>query len=632
MADDRPALRELAARLGVEEGYRSALDGSWVATTDAAREALVAAMSFDGATEHAAERSLAQFEQSSAEERDGRGFDAETCLQGRSAFGVFANLYSVRSRRAASVGFGNFRDLEDLVGRAASEGGAFVGINPLHATVHRPGDFCPYNPVSRLFRDPLYLAPESVPGFSACRDAQRVFASAGWSRAAEALRRSPRLDVAGVESAWLELMRPLFARFRDHGADSVDSIEFDRYRVEQARALTDFATFEALGDHFEAKGEGRSAVGWRPEYQRADAPAVKRFREDHPVEVEWHAWLQFEVDRQLGSVAQAADRAGLSIGIYTDLALGSSAGGSDVWSSPDLYAKGVSVGAPPDAFSTLGQNWSFPPLDPHQLRRDGYRFWRRLLDANLRHAGALRIDHALALRRLFWIPHGAAPGAGAYVRYPTADLLTVCADASREHGALLIAEDLGTVPEGFSEQLQARGFLSSRVMMFERDDDGFLDASRYPTDCFVTANTHDLPPLAALEGDADLELRRKAGQIPDDATLERLRQQRCVDRRQLGERLGKDGFLDTAEAGDSDARAAAVTAFLCATPARLVGIALDDLADEDEPINFPGVPSELHASWVRRMSRPLDAIFESSRARRMLDAVPPRRRGKSRGS
>jgi len=633
MAEDRPALVALARRLGVEDGYHSALDGEWVETSDAARERLVAAMGFPGETERSALRAMSDLEEARGAAPARRCFDAETLLGDRSVFGIFANLYSVRSEgaggRPASAGFGNLGDLADLVDLAAAEGAAFVGINPLHATLRRPGRFCPYAPVSRLFRDPLYLDPERVPELASHPEARRTLASPAWQQRAEALRRSDALDVAAAEGVLFELLRPLHSAFRSGEGDAADERRraFAAYRDAQGPALVDFATFEALADRLEATHRERSARSWPAEFRRSDAPAVERFRAEHAAEVEWHAWLQFELDRQLDAVSRAADRAGLAVGLYTDLALGSSGGGSDVWSSPHLFARGVSVGAPPDAFSPQGQDWSFPPLDPHALGRDGFAFWRRLLDANLRHAGALRIDHALGLRRLFWIPEGGTPRDGAYVRYPTDDLLSVLADVSRSHRALLIAEDLGTVPEGFSAELQARGLLSSRVLLFERDDAGFLPSSSYPRHCLATANTHDLPPLAALIGDEDLVLRRRAGQIPDDASLERLGRERGIERRQLTRRLAADGWLRSeADPAGAEDLAAAVTAFLCASPARLVGIALDDLAGEREPINLPGVPPERHPSWTRRMRDPLPAVFASSRARRIFAAVPEGRR------
>jgi 4-alpha-glucanotransferase len=601
-----------------------------VQTSDATREVLVRAMGFEADSEQAAARSLSRLGEAPeprAPEPEGRCVDVAERLAGRSAFGIIANLYSVRSSR--NWGFGQLGDLEELVALAAAAGAAFVGINPLHATVHRPYRFCPYDPVSRLFRDPLYLDPERVPELAGCTDVNRTLASSAWQGRVSALRGAKRLDVVAAEGLLFEVLRPLHREFRVREGDAAEERrgDFARYRAAQGAALDDFATFSALADQFEAAGSGRSFNGWPDAYRRPDAPAVRRFREQHAEQVEWHAWLQFELDRQLAGVARSAREAGLEIGLYTDLALGSSAGGSDVWSFPQLFARGVSVGAPPDAFSPLGQDWSFPPLDPHALERSRCAFWRQLLDANLRHAGALRLDHAFQLRRLFWIPEGAAPCDGAYVRYPTGALLAAAAEASHARDAVLIAEDLGTVPEGFSEELQARGLLTSRVLLFERDGAGFRPAASYPEPCLATANTHDLAPLAALDSDTDLVLRRRAGHIPDDAALADRRGERELERRLLVERLAREGFLGSEAAGARpDELAAAVTAFLCATPARLVGVALDDLAGEDEPINLPGVAPERHASWTRRMSASIADVFGSERARRALAAVPHSRR------
>ena len=628
MSGGRPRLRALARRLGVEDGYRSALDGRWVATRDATREALVRAMGFAAESERAAADSLARFEERSAPPPlQTAAAPATASPAQRAVFGIVANLYSLRSQR--NQGFGNLADLEQLVRLAAREGAAFVGVNPLHATVHRRWRFCPYDPVSRLFRDPLYLDPERVPELARCDEARRILVSEAWVRRVEQLRAAERLDVAALDALLLEALRPLHRRFRSAEGDAADArrAAFREYCEREGQALVDFSTFSALADEQRAQGGSCRSDDWPAALARADLPAVADFREQHPIELEWHAWLQFELDRQLAGVADTARESGLSIGLYTDLALGSRAGGADVWASPELFARGVSVGAPPDAFAPEGQDWSFPPLDPHALQRTGYAFWRRLLDANLRHAGALRIDHAMALRRLFWIPAGASAREGAYVRYPCADLLAVLTERGRAQRALLIAEDLGTLPEGFSEQLQDHGLLSSRVLLFERDAQGFRPAADYPARCLATANTHDLAPLAALDSEADLALRRRAGQIAGDAALALRRRERAGERRQLVERLVRDGLLDGSGPLSSDELAAAVTAFLCSTPAQLVGIALDDLAGEDEPVNLPGVAPEQHESWVRRMGTPLERIFALPRARKLLARVPAGRRG-----
>jgi 4-alpha-glucanotransferase len=338
--------------------------------------------------------------------------------------------------------------------------------------------------------------------------------------------------------------------------------------------------------------------------------------------------VQFELDRQLEAVAGAAAHEGLAVGLYGDLALGSAPGGSDTWSFGGRFARGASVGAPPDRFSLRGQDWGIPPLDPHALRAADYDYWRGVLDANLRHVGALRIDHALGLRRLFWIPEGATPREGAYVRYPERDLLALIGEASRRHGALVVGEDLGNVPEGFSEAIRERGMLSSRVLVFERGTEGFRASGWGPRECLLTANTHDLAPLAAWLSGADLELRRSTGQIPDDAALAELRDERERDRTALLTRLRSEGFLapGAGAADDPVEVTAAVTGFLCAAPAALVGLSLDDLLQEREPVNLPGVPEDRFPSWTRRTRTTLEQLGDDPAARRILAAVPPERR------
>jgi 4-alpha-glucanotransferase len=633
----RPQLRALARELGIEEGYHSALSARWIATRDSTREALAEAMGFPASSESSARASLARLSslrdarKPSARRPDrGSALRADAVFGKACAFGIWTNLYSLRS--PANLGFGNTGDLERLVGRAAEQGAAFVGTNPLHATTHRAGQFCPYTPISRLFCDSLYLDPLRVPELEGSSAARSQLASPAWCDEAERLRAAARLDPQAVAAALGAILEPLHATFTSAVGWRADERRraFADYREAQGRELRHFAAFLALADHFERGGRGRDWRGWPAAYRRCDSQEVATFAAQHRSEIERHAWTQFELDRQLGLAAGAARRASLAVGLYADLALGSSGAGSDAWSHPELFARGVQVGAPPDAFAPEGQNWSFPPLDPHALQRESFAFWKQLLAANLRHAGALRIDHALGLRRLFWIPAGRPASEGAYVRYPERQLLASLAAASRQHRALLVAEDLGTVPEGFSAAIRRRGLLSSRVLQFERDARGFRAASRYPRACLATANTHDLPPLAAWQGDADLVLRRRAGQLPDAAALAAARRARLRDRADLRERLARSGF--PADPEDPTAWAAAVTGFLCDTRAVLVGIALDDLAGEAEPINLPGVSSRRHPSWTRRMQQTLDAIFASPHARAQLAAIPAERRSTARGS
>jgi len=256
---------------------------------------------------------------------------------------------------------------------------------------------------------------------------------------------------------------------------------------------------------------------------------------------------------------------------------------------------------------------------PQAVRAVCCAFCPRLRAAISRPVGARRIHPALRRRGLFWCPVVGRPADGAYVRYPERELLDALAHASRDAGALVIAEDLGTVPEGFSEAIQARGLLGSRVLLFERDGGGFRPADHYPRRCLATASTHDLPPLAALRGHADLELRRSVGQIADDAQLEQLRAERRELWCALRERLERDARLDPNAPADS--LGPAVARFLGASPAALVGLQLDDLAGETEPINLPGVPATHHPSWTRRLHCTLEALFDTATARHTLTAA-----------
>jgi len=614
MPEPRPLLCALAARLGIEPSHRAPLEREPVRVSAETHEALVAAMGFDGSTEAAAARSLAAVDARVSPPP----LSPETCADvdgvvgGRRVFGLWANVYALRSERDA--GFGTFAELALLVRLAAAEGAAFVGINPLHALASADGVACPYFPESRFYRSALYLDVPSLSG----QDADPVGPPLG-----EASGPAARIDPAGRQR-WLDgRLRALHDRFHTAPGDAGNARRhaFDAWRAGEGDALEGYATFAALAEYV---GGSRDWRRWPERYRRRTGAAVEEFRRECSADVERHAWIQFELDRQLGDVAALARDRGVALGLYADLALGSAPGGADPWTWPDLFARGVHLGAPPDAFSRDGQDWGVPPIDPHALRGDGYAFLDRLLDANMRHVGALRVDHALGLRRLFWIPEGASPRDGAYVRQPEADLFAVIGRASRRSGVVIVAEDLGNVPEGFSEDLQRQGMLSSRVLLFEHDARGYRAAGDYPRACLATLNTHDLPPLDGWLSDADLALRRSAGQIPDDESFRSVRDARAEERAALAERLQADGFLsaDTSAA----AWAEATTGFLGRSPVALLGVAIDDLAGEVEPINLPGVSPGRHSSWLRRSSMTLEALFRSSRARRVFGALPEERR------
>jgi 4-alpha-glucanotransferase len=714
---ERPGLRELAERAGIVASYRAS-GGERRFTSDATREALLAALGYEADSDAAAERVLAEmrarardcllppvsvvFEDETDAARvgvqlppdsrgllewwlelrleDGRRVQAEgrasvrrgqrrlalplpempglgyhhlrvavggpgarreaeqsrifapSCcvgpgelLDGPRGFGLWANLYTLRSRE--NWGVGDLGDLRALVRIAGDEGAAFVGLNPLHALWNQGPDISPYAPVSRLFRNPLYLRVPAVPEFASCaaevRPAPDELAQ---------LRRAREVDYERLTSVLRPVFEAMHASFRrlHRGRDTPRGRAYREFSEEQGGALRDFATFTALAEHFSRRSGDRFRDWrlWPAPFRDPRSDEVARFRDEHAEEVDLHSWLQFELDRQLADAGATARDAGLPVGIYADLAIGSASGGSDTWAFPGIFVFGASAGAPPDAFARSGQDWSFPPLDPRRLRGGSIAFWIRLLRSAFAHSGALRIDHVMGLSRLYWIPEGRSPAAGAYVRYPERELLGVLALESRRHRALVIGEDLGTVPQSLVTRLARRGLLSSRVLYFEREAGRFRPARRYSNRALVTANTHDLAPLAGYLAGSDLSARRRAGQIESDAALEEEARRRDGELRALSARLAAEGLLERAPTPPSPRElAAAVTAFLCRTPAPLVGLALDDLVGERVPVNLPGVGPDRHRSWVRRMTVSLEALSDDPGARAVLDAVSEDRRG-----
>lgn len=548
-----------------------------------------------------------------------------TELLGRtSAFGLMANLYTLRSRR--NWGVGDLGDLEQLIGFAGESGAAFVGINPLHFLWNRDTDVSPYAPVSRLYRNPLYLDIEAIPEFAGCEPARTRLTDPGFRPRLEKVRKAELLDYEGVAALKREILEPLHQTFvaLHRERSTPRGRAYASYRERQGGLLTDFATYLVLAERFSDTAE-RDWREWPHIYHDPRSPEVGRFQEQYSEAVDFHCYLQFELDRQLQSCAHASEQARLRVGLLHDLALGSTAGGADAWMFQGLFATGARMGAPPDEFNPAGQEWGMPPLDPRRLRNQAYSYWSQLLRASFAHAHALRIDHAMALTRLYWIPSGRPPGDGAYVRYPARELLGILALESHRHGALVVGEDLGTVPPAFSAQLARWGILSWRVLYFERSGRGFRPSRTYSRRALVTANTHDLPPLAGFVQGRDLELRRQVGAIESDTALAKAQDERREACRALARRLRAEAILGEGETLPPPPRlCAAVSAFLCRTPAPLVGIALDDLVGETEPVNLPGMTPDRFPSWRRRMALPVEGLHSHPGVRMALRAVSRR--------
>ena len=502
------------------------------------------------------------------------------------AFGIAAQLYAVRSRR--NWGIGDCGDLDMLVDRAAAWGAAFVGLNPLHALRNVGADVSPYSPLSRLFGNWIYIDLAAVPEHDGVEPSD-----------IGALRAAAQVDYDRVTPRKREALRRAYDAFVA-GASAERRRAFDVHRARGGRELEDFATFSILSAAERARFPGPSASGLQ---------SVRIERRD---DIAFECWLQFELDRQLERSATRARERGLGIGLYQDLAIGCAPDGSDVWAHPDLFVKGVAIGAPPDGYSKEGQNWGLPPMSPHRLRADGYRYWSTLLRRAFAHGGALRMDHVIGLFRQFWIPDGMRGRDGAFVDFPAEDLLGILALEASRARAVVVGEDLGTMPEEVPGVLARYGVLSSRVLYFEVANGEFLPSTTYPTNALTTANTHDMAPLAGWLGATDIAARARVG-IIDDAAAALARSARRMETVALRRQLGDDGTVTDTGASF----AGAVHAFLARTPSALVGVSLDDITGESEAVNVPGASPEQHPSWRRRYSVAVEDLPETS------SALPP---------
>jgi 4-alpha-glucanotransferase len=508
---------------------------------------------------------------------------------GLRTWGWAVQLYAARSRR--SWGIGDLADLRRLArwSRGAPGAGLLL-VNPLDAaTPVLPLQPSPYCPTSRRFRHPIYLRVEEVPGAAAPGAALETLAARG-----RALNALPRIDRDAVYRLKLEALERLWARFEGDRA-------FDRYRAELGEPLAEFATFCAL-----AEGHGRDWRRWPPDVRRPDGPGIAPFRAARADRIRFHAWLQWLVDRQLA-------RASAEIPVMHDLPIGADPGGADAWAWQDVLATGVTVGAPPDLYNTQGQDWGLPPFVPHRLAAAGYEPFVQTIRATLRHAGGLRIDHVMGLFRLYWIPAGAAPTQGAYVRYPADDLLAIVALESHRAGAVVVGEDLGTVEAGVRERLRAHRVLSSRLTWFETSP-----PARYPRLAMAAVTTHDLPTVAGLWTGADLAAQKRLGLAPNEAGLRAIRER---VRRLTGladdappERVVERTYRRLGEA-----------------PSMLVTATLEDACAATERPNMPGTVAEW-PNWCLPLPAPLEALERRPLPRAIAAALAGRARRRPRRS
>ncbi|XVQ09241.1 4-alpha-glucanotransferase [Spirillospora sp. CA-255316] len=530
----------------------------------------------------------------------------ERLPQPRRTWGLTTQLYSVRSKE--SWGMGDLHDLADLATWSGRDLGAgFVLVNPLHATEPTtPVGPSPYSPMSRRFASPLYLRVEDVPEYAAlpAKDRERLSALAARARDGGSKKGTEGgdLDRDAVWEAKREALEALYALPRSPERQRA----YEWYRHREGAPLTAFATWSALGEE-----HGADWRRWPAELRDAENPAVAHAAKRLADRVEFHAWLQWQLDEQLSEAQSAARAAGMPIGIVHDLAVGVHPGSADAWMYRPMFAPGMSVGAPPDEFNQRGQDWGQPPWHPGRLAEAAYLPFRGMLAAALRHGGGLRLDHAMQVSRLWWVPEGGSPADGTYVAYDRDAMLSTLVWEAAQAGAVVVGEDLGTVEPDVRDDLADRGVLGTSLLWFERDAEG---RPRKPRDwrerSLATVGTHDMPPITGFLHADHIELRERL-----DLLTRPLEEELADHRRQLADWLAllhDEGLLTTPpgeilEAVTADAPGggstrydaevtAALHAFLVRTPARLIGISLADAVGERRTQNQPGTVDE-YPNW-----------------------------------
>lgn len=500
-------------------------------------------------------------------EYDGLLVAPRACPLPPRSWGWMTQLYALRSR--SSWGMGDFTDLARLAAWSACEADAgFVLVNPLHAAAPGlPQEDSPYFPASRRYLNPLYLAIEDLPELALADDGCRaeVLGLGDRARALNAADLLDRDEVYRLKSRALELLFP-WAR----GAEA-----------------DDFAVWSALRER-----HGGPYQTWPADVRHPSAPGVARARMELADRVAFHAWVQMLCDEQLAEAQRCARDAGMPVGLVVDLAVGVDPGGADAWAQQDDLARGFTIGAPPDSFNQAGQDWRLPPWRPDRLRASGYAPYRALVRAMLRHAGGIRIDHAMGLWRLYWVPEGAGPTEGTYVSYDADDLLGILAYECHAASAIAVAEDLGTVPRGVPETLRANGILSSAVLWFS---DGGPET--YPEQAFTSVTTHDLPTAR--------------GFWLDDGGPN------AADRTRVLALLSSAGL----PTGSVDECVASMHAFIARTPSLLAAVSLGDAVGEERQPNRPGTAQAEYPNWRLPLPVTLEDLATDPHVAAVVSAV-----------
>ena len=537
--------------------------------------------------------------------------------EGKKIWGLSVQLYCVRSEK--NWGIGDFSDLALLIEKAAGVGADFIGLNPIHALYPANPNACsPYGPSSRRWLNYLYIDVTAIDGYDDA-SVQAVVSSNEFKATLEHARNVEHVDYEAVAHVKLAALKAVFDVYdaKYLRKNTKQNKAFKAFVEAGGESLDMLAVYDALQSHL--KAEGKDSWGWPvfpKEYKDYYNPAVAKFKSANEQDVKFYLFLQWIAAQQLELASNKATDAGMTIGLYRDLAVGVSEGSAEIWGNKDLYCTGASVGAPPDILGPLGQNWGLPPMDPRKLYEQGYQPIIDLFASNMASSGSLRIDHVMALLRLWWVVKGDNAKDGGYVYYPVDDLLGILALESHRNQSLVIGEDLGTVPEEIRSKLADNGVYSYRVFFFEQaEDGGFFSPSHYPVQSMSTLTTHDMPTLIGYWHCLDLELGKEIGLYPTEEILQTLYADRHENKQAILDTLHGHGSIgdnvgrDVNHTGMNRELNNGMQVHMAGGSSALLSLQLEDWLEMDKPVNIPGTFDE-YPNWRRKLTENIESMFD----------------------
>ena len=529
-------------------------------------------------------------------------------LNNQKIWGYAIQLYSIKSKR--NWGIGDFTDLQNFVKLCAKDGADIIGLNPLNTLCHDyPENASPYSSISREFLNPIYIDVEKVPEFEA-KD-KKEFMSA-----IDEVRSSELINYSKVYPLKISVLERCFERFMQ-SKDTKRKKAYNGFCKKYGEELDKLATFQTI---YEAKTKDIWG-GWRswPEnLKNPSSKAVKEFVKQNSNKVEFFKYMQFEAFRQFDEVSQTIKEIGLKIGLYRDLAVGVGGDSAEVWSEPDLFMQDAGTGAPPDAFFPTGQKWCLGTFLPHVLKEKCYLPFRRILQANMQNAGALRIDHVMSLMRLYVIPE--AYDEGTYIYYNFEDMLNIVALESHLNKCMVVGESIGNVPAGFLEALAEKNIYSLSILWAERLDSGWGDFKQpqfYPDNAFASVATHDIAPLKMWWFGYDIEVSASLGLIANDGEKLAAYHKREDDRQKLLSALDQANVWpkDKLRSGNyiygenyPEGIEEAVEAFVAKSASPVYLAQLEDILHITQMQNLPGTDRDKHPNWRRKLTVDLEDL------------------------